>query len=93
MAHATISHLCLLIRTLNYVVPTHAAEEIEDDDFSLLDLENSILTRKIFARQRAARIREVKYLISGRTLDGASAEAVVKLGFAGKLIIITVYRV
>ena len=41
MPHAAIIHLHLLIRTLNYVVSTHAAEEIEDDDFSLLDLETS----------------------------------------------------
>jgi YgiT-type zinc finger domain-containing protein len=33
-----------LIRTLNDVVSTHAAEELEDDKLSILDLENVILS-------------------------------------------------
>ena len=47
MAHPTINHLRNLIRTLNYVVSTHAAEELEDDELSILDLENIILTGQI----------------------------------------------
>ena len=39
MPNLTISQLRHLIRTLNYVVSTHAAEELEDDDLSILDLE------------------------------------------------------
>jgi hypothetical protein len=39
MAHPTINQLRHLIRTLNYVVSTHAAEELEDDNLSILDLE------------------------------------------------------
>ena len=38
MAQATIGQLRHLIRTLDYVVSTHAAEELEDDDLSILDL-------------------------------------------------------
>lgn len=44
MAHPTIKQLRHLIRTLNYVVSTHAAEELEDDNLSILDLESIILT-------------------------------------------------
>jgi hypothetical protein len=40
MAQATISQLRHLIRTLNYAVSTHAADELEDDNLSILDLEN-----------------------------------------------------
>ena len=91
MAQATISQFRHLIRTLNYVVSTHAAEELEDDNLSILDLENIILTGQITERQRDAQTREVKCIVAGVTLDGSPAEAVVKVGFTGKLIVITVY--
>ena len=91
MAQATISQFRHLIRTLNYVVSTHAAEELEDDNLSILDLENIVLTGQITERQRDTQTREVKCLVAGITLDGSAAEAVVKVGFTGKLVIITVY--
>ena len=91
MARATISHYRHLIRTLSYVVSTHAAEELEDDNLSILDLENIVLTGQITERQRDAKTREVKCVVAGITLDGAAAEVVVKIGFSGKLVVITVY--
>lgn len=91
MAQTTISHFRHLIRTLNYVVSAHAAEELEDDNLTILDLENIVLTGQIIERQRDAKTREVKCVIAGIALDGSAAEAVVKLGFTGKLIVITVY--
>ena len=91
MAQATISQFRHLIRTLSYVVSTHAAEELEDDNLSILDLENIVLTGQITERQRDTKTREAKCVIAGITLDGAAAEAVVKVGFGGKLVIITVY--
>ena len=91
MAQATISQFRHLIRTLNYVVSTHAAEELEDDNLNILDLENIVLTGEIIERQRDAKTREVKCIVAGITLDGTAAEAVVKVGFAGKLVVITVY--
>ncbi|MDP2369720.1 DUF4258 domain-containing protein [Rhodoferax sp.] len=91
MAQTTISRFRHLIRTLNYVVSTHAAEELEDDSLTILDLENIVLTGQIIERQRDAQTREVKCVVSGIALDGSAAEAVVKLGFTGKLVVITVY--
>ena len=91
MAQATISHFRHLIRILNYVVSTHAAEELDDDNLSILDLENIVLTGEISERQRDTQTREVKCVVSGVTLDGAAAEAVVKVGFTGKLLIVTVF--
>ena len=80
MAQATISQFRHLIRTLNYVVSTHAAEELEDNHLSILDLENIVLTGTVTERQRDAQTREVKCVVYGITLDGESAEAVVKVG-------------
>jgi hypothetical protein len=91
MPNPTVSQLCYLIRTLNYVVSTHAAEELEDDNLSILDLENIILTGQITERQRDAQTRESKVVVSGITLDGKPAHAIVKVGFTGKLIVITAY--
>ena len=91
MVQSTISRFRHLIRTLNYVVSTHATEELEDDNLSILDLENIILTGQITERQRDTRTREVKCVVAGITLDGSSAEVVVKVGFTGKLIVITIY--
>jgi hypothetical protein len=91
MAQATISHLRQLIRSLRYVVSTHAAEELEDDNLSILDLENIVLTGQVKERQRDLQSREVKYVVEGITLDGSAAEVVLKVGFGGRLVVITVY--
>lgn len=91
MAQVSITQLRHLIRTLNYVVSTHAADELDDDNLSIFDLENIVLTGQIVERQRDRASRETKYVIQGVTLEGAVGEVVVKLGYNGKLFIITVY--
>jgi hypothetical protein len=87
----TIARFRELIRSLSYVVSVHAAEELEDDNLTILDLESIILTGEIVERQRDAQTREIKFLIRGFTLEGAAAETAVKLGPTGRLFIITVY--
>ena len=89
----SIAHLRQLIRTLSYVVSTHAADELEDDNLSILDLENVVLTGEIIERQRDRSTRETKYIVQGSTLDGTAAEVVAKVGHTGRLFIITVYVV
>jgi hypothetical protein len=91
MAQSTISQFRHLVRTLNYVISTHAAEELEDENLSILDLENIILTGRVKERQRDSQTRETKCVVAGITLDGAAAEAVVKIGVTGRLIVITAY--
>ena len=91
MAQSIITQFRQLIRALNYVVSTHAAEELDDDNLTILDLENIILTGQVIERQRDAQTREIKCVVSGITLDGVAAETVVKIGFSGKLVVITAY--
>ena len=91
MPRLSITRIRDLVRSLNYVVSLHAAEELEDDNLTLLDLENIILTGRIVERQRDRQTSETKVLIRGHTLDGREAEVVVKLGPTGSLYIITVY--
>lgn len=93
MTLVSIAHLRQLIRTLSYVVSTHAADELEDDKLTILDLENIVLSGQIVERQRDRSTRETKYVIQGGTLGGAAAEVVAKVGHSGKLFIITVYVV
>ena len=93
MTQVSIAHLRQLIRTLSYAVSTHAADELEDDNLTILDLENVVLSGQIVERQRDRSTRETKYVIQGSILDGTAAEVVVKVGHTGKLFIITVYVV
>ncbi|MEJ7670130.1 MAG: YgiT-type zinc finger protein [Casimicrobiaceae bacterium] len=59
----------------NYVVSLHGAEELDDDNLSILDLENILLTSQIVARQRDRQTREVKCVVRGFILDGRPADA------------------
>lgn len=93
MTQVSIAHLRQLIRTLSYVVSTHAADELEDDHLSILDLENIVLSGDIVEHQRDRQTRETKYVVHGSTLEGLAAEVVVKVGHTGRLFIITVYVV
>lgn len=80
------------IRALDYVMTIHGEEEMENDELSILDVENAVLTGKIVERQQDADTGESKYLVTGKTLDDTDVTVVTKLGAKGKLVIITVYR-
>ena len=80
------------IRLREYVVSLHAADEMEEDGYTVLDVEAGILGGEIVERQRDEDTGESKYRIRGPALAGGEIEEVAKLGPTGKLIIITVYR-
>jgi hypothetical protein len=80
------------IRLRQYVMTIHADEEIDDDDLTIFDVENVVLTGEIFERQKDRLTNELKHLVRGKKVDGLeSVIAVTKFGWSGKLIIITVY--
>ncbi len=81
-----------LIRSLEYVMTTHGEEEMENDNLSILDIENAVLTVEIVERQRDENTTESKYLVTGKTLDDLDITVVTKFGPTGKLVVITVYR-
>jgi D-aminopeptidase len=62
----------------------------QDDDLSILDLENIILTGQVVERQRDRTTRETKHVIQGATLAGCTGEVIVKIGQGGELVVITV---
>ena len=93
MSRLSIIRIRDLVRRLNYVVSLHAAEELEDDNLTILDLENILLTGGIVERQKDRETREAKTIIRGRILDDREGEAVVKVNLSGVLYVITVYLV
>jgi len=91
MARVPITRLRQLIRTLDYVVSTHGADELEDENLSILDLESIVLTGQIIGHQRDQTTRELKVVVEGTTRSGESAHAVAKIGASGEIFVITVY--
>ena len=79
------------IRNRQYVMTLHAEEEMDADDLSIFDVERGILTGRVIERQRDRETAEFKYVVEGRTLAGDLIVVVAKMGFTGKLVIITVY--
>jgi len=80
------------IRNLEYVMTIQAEEEMENDSFSIFDIENAILTGEIIEKQKDVETIEWKYLVGGKTLDEEDIIVVAKLSVTDKLVIITVYR-
>ena len=65
---------------------------MEDDGFSIFDVERAILTGTIVEKQEDQNTGENKYLVKGTSIRGDFMIAVGKIGATNKLIIITVYR-
>lgn len=81
-----------LVRAGDYVMTLHAEEEMDDDGFSVFDVEHALLSGKIVDRQTDRQSNARKYVIEGRTADNtAGLVAVVRFGLGGKLVIVTVY--
>jgi hypothetical protein len=73
------------------VVSLHAADEMDEDDFGILDVESIVLTGSILERQRDRDTHEVKVVVRGDALDGRRGYVVAKIGPTGRAIILTVY--
>jgi hypothetical protein len=81
-----------LIRTRQYVMTTHAEDEMLADDLTVDDVESVVLTGRIVQRQKDHSSGEWKYLVGGRSLADDPATIVVKVGPTGKAVVITVFR-
>jgi len=81
------------IHTRYYVMTLHAEEEMNEDGFSIFDVEHCLLTGQIEKRQKDNHWGEWKYRINGKSTGEENMEVVVKFGTSGKLVIITVYLV
>ena len=79
------------IKARQYVMTIHAEEEMSDDNLSINDIKQAILTGEILERQRDRKTAESKYRIKALTMDNNEIEIIAKLTQTGKLVIITVY--
>jgi hypothetical protein len=79
------------VRLRHYIVTLHAIEEMDDDEFSIFDVEHCILHGEIVERQKEHKTAEWKYLIQGANSKGRGICVVTKMSITGKLVIITVY--
>jgi hypothetical protein len=68
-----------------------AADELEDDELDIIDLESIVLTGEIIERQKDQTTGEAKYVIRGITLANAAGCVVAKFDSVGRAVIITVY--
>ncbi len=69
----------------------HAEDEKDADKLGVMDVEHCILNGEITERQRDEHTGEMKYRISGRSVNGRAMEVMCKIGPTDKLVIITVY--
>lgn len=79
------------IRLREYVMTLHALEEMDDDGFSIFDVERAILTGSIIEKQKDHVTGECKYLVKGQSTNGKFMIIVGKIGATDKLVIITVF--
>lgn len=81
------------IRTRQYIMTTHADEEMENDHLTIFDVENCILTGDIIERQKDINTGEYKYLIRGECYGFKKNLLIVvgKISITEKLIILTVF--
>jgi hypothetical protein len=92
MQERTLQGIREKVRRRQYVMTLHADEEMGNDELTIVDVENAILTGRIAARQRDWETAESKYVIRGLAIDGVrTVTVVVKRGATDKLVIITVY--
>lgn len=80
-----------LVLERRYIVTLHADDELNADDLTVYDLERIVLTGQIVEKQKDRNTAENKYRISGQTIDGLPAEAVVKIAITDRIVFLTVY--
>ncbi len=86
-------HMQEKVRHQDYVMTSHARKEMNEDELTIYDIEEGILSGEILERQRERETGEWKYRVNGETMSREEIEITTKLSITGKLVIITVYLV
>ena len=66
---------------------------MNEDELTIYDVEEGILSGDILERQKDRETGEWKYRMNGGTTSREEIEVITKLSITGKLVIITVYLV
>ena len=91
MASKLLERLRQKILAGQYLIPFHAAGEMDDENYDTFDLENIILTGSIIRRQRDPNTHEQKYVVRGRSVEDFESCCVVELGPRGDVVFVTVW--
>lgn len=91
MADPILKRIQEAIQHGQYVMTLHAEEEMVEDEYTIYDVENGILTGSIVDQQKDAQTGEWKYCIRGDAQGQGEIETVVKIGATNKIVILTVY--
>jgi len=81
------------IRTHNYRMTEHAQDEAWKDDIAAEDIENTINYGYIIEKQKDRETGEAKFVIRNILKYQQGVEVVAKIGFTGRLYILTVYLI
>ncbi len=79
------------VRNRDYYLSSHAEEEMAEDSFERLDVENAIL-RGFVQKKLTHDPRGTRYRVEGPANDGRLMHVLCRLKETGSLIIITVYE-
>lgn len=79
------------VQSRDYYLSSHAEEEMAEDSFERLDVENAIL-RGFVQKKLTHDPRGTRYRVEGPAHDGRLMHVLCRLNEAGALIIITVYE-
>lgn len=79
------------IRNREYYLSSHAEEEMVEDSFARVDVENAILHGRVDKRLTHDP-RGTRFRLTGYALDGRVMEVLCRFRETGNLIIITVYE-
>jgi len=74
-----------------HVMTYHARKEMNEDGFTIYDVERGILSGQILERQKDRETGEWKYRVRGETFGTKDVEIATKLSPTGKLVMLTVY--
>ena len=81
------------IRSYSYILTLHAEEEMANDNLTIFDIENCILTGEIIERQKDKNTNEWKYIIKGKCYSFRKEMIIVfgKISSTENLVILTVF--
>lgn len=75
------------VQEQHYIMTLPSEQEMVDDNLTIWDIQNAILSGDIVEGRQDPATSEWSYCIRGATMDGATIEVLVRLGVTGKVII------
>jgi hypothetical protein len=92
MYDRVLRRLRSLLEAGSFLVTVHAVDEMAEDDLLVEEAIHAVLLGSVVEAQTDRATREKKYIVHGPDHAGRTLGVVVKIGFSGKLVVLTVYR-